>query len=142
MVAGYRAPYEPPRDPLPEPHIDTNRPGELVGIDCYFVGRLHGANGPVWQITAIDDRGVPTDRGDDETRALLQLAHAVRSRRGIAGLSQEALADRSGLHRTYVGGIERGERNVSLINLLRLAGALDVSVAELVEGIELGIHHG
>jgi transposase InsO family protein len=54
LVAGYRAPYEPPRDPAPEPHIDTDRPGELVGIDCFFVGRLHGAKGPVWQITAID----------------------------------------------------------------------------------------
>jgi len=54
LVAGYRAPFEPPRDPAPEPHIDTTRPGELVGLDCFFVGRLHGARGPVWQITAID----------------------------------------------------------------------------------------
>ena len=54
LVAGYRAPYEPPREPEPEPHIKTSRPGELVGIDCFFVGRLHGAKGPVWQITAID----------------------------------------------------------------------------------------
>jgi transposase InsO family protein len=54
LVAGYAAPYEPPRDPAPELHIDTSRPGELVGIDCFFVGRLHGAGGPVWQITAID----------------------------------------------------------------------------------------
>ena len=54
LVAGYRAPYEPPREPEPEPHIESDRPGELVGIDCFFVGRLHGAKGPVWQITAID----------------------------------------------------------------------------------------
>lgn len=54
LVAGYRAPYEPPREPPPEPHIDSERPGELVGIDCFFVGRLHGTKGPVWQITAID----------------------------------------------------------------------------------------
>src|SRR4051794_8186080 len=54
LVAGYRAPYEPPREFEPEPHIDSQRPGELVGIDCFFVGRLHGATGPVWQITAID----------------------------------------------------------------------------------------
>jgi hypothetical protein len=54
LVAGYRAPYQPPRDSEPEPHIDTSRPGELVGIDCFFVGRLHGTRGPVWQITAID----------------------------------------------------------------------------------------
>ena len=54
MVAGYRAPHEPPREPVCELHIDTTRPGELVGLDCFFVGRLHGAQGPVWQITAID----------------------------------------------------------------------------------------
>jgi transposase InsO family protein len=54
LIAGYRAPHEPPREPEPEPHITTTCPGELVGIDCFFVGRLHGAKGPVWQITAID----------------------------------------------------------------------------------------
>ena len=54
LVAGYRAPFEPPREPAPEPHIESDRPGELVGIDCFFVGRLHGTKGPVWQITAID----------------------------------------------------------------------------------------
>jgi transposase len=50
LVAGYRAPYEPPREPEPEPHIDVDRPGQLVGFDCFFVGRLHGSSGPVWQL--------------------------------------------------------------------------------------------
>jgi len=54
LVSGYRAPYEPPREPVAEPHIETTRPGELVGIDCFYVGRLHGTAGTVWQITAID----------------------------------------------------------------------------------------
>jgi transposase InsO family protein len=54
LIAGYRAPYEPPRDPEPEPHITTTQPGELVGIDCFFVGRLSDTKGAVWQITAID----------------------------------------------------------------------------------------
>jgi transposase InsO family protein len=54
LVAGHRAPYEPPRDPAPEPHIEVSRPGELVGIDCFFVGRLRGTREPVWQVTAID----------------------------------------------------------------------------------------
>jgi transposase len=54
LVAGYRAPYEPPREPAPERHVEAKRPGELVGIDCFFVGRLHGTNGTVWQLTAID----------------------------------------------------------------------------------------
>jgi transposase InsO family protein len=54
LVAGYRAPYEPPKPPDPEPHIDVERPGELVGIDCFKVGRLRGTHGEVWQLTAID----------------------------------------------------------------------------------------
>jgi transposase len=54
LVAGYAAPYEPPRDPGPERHIDVERPGELVGIDCFYVGRLRGTNGAIWQLTAID----------------------------------------------------------------------------------------
>ena len=54
LIAGYAAPYEPPRDPGPEQHIDVDRPGELVGIDCFFVGRLQGVKGSVWQLTAID----------------------------------------------------------------------------------------
>jgi transposase InsO family protein len=54
LVAGHRAPSEPPREPAPEPHVETTNPGELVGIDCFFVGRLRGSKGPVWQITAID----------------------------------------------------------------------------------------
>lgn len=54
LVAGYRAPYQPPREPEPERHIEASRPGELVGVDCFFVGRLHGTRGTVWQLTAID----------------------------------------------------------------------------------------
>ena len=47
-------------------------------------------------------------------------------------ISQEELGYESGLHRTYIGGIERGERNPSLTNIGRLAEALDVPVAELL----------
>jgi transposase InsO family protein len=54
LVAGYRAPYAPPRTPAPERHLEAARPGELVGFDCFYVGRLHGARGAVWQLTAID----------------------------------------------------------------------------------------
>ena len=54
LIAGYRAPYEPPREPVPERHIDVDRPGELVGIDCFYVGRLRGTSGAIWQLTAID----------------------------------------------------------------------------------------
>jgi transposase len=54
LIAGYAAPYEAPRDSGPEQHIDISHPGELVGIDCFFVGRLQGIKGSVWQLTAID----------------------------------------------------------------------------------------
>jgi transposase InsO family protein len=54
LVAGYAAPYEPPRQPEPARHVEGERPGELVGIDCFFVGRLQGTKGSVWQLTAID----------------------------------------------------------------------------------------
>jgi transposase InsO family protein len=54
LVAGYAAPYQPPRQPEPERHVEADRPGELVGIDCFFVGRLSGTKGSVWQLSAID----------------------------------------------------------------------------------------
>jgi transposase InsO family protein len=54
LVAGHRAQVPLPREVAPEPHIETTRPGELVGVDCFYVGRLRGSKGPVWQITAID----------------------------------------------------------------------------------------
>lgn len=55
----------------------------------------------------------------------------VRELRKERGLSQEKLAELAGLHYTYVGGIERGERNPALVNISRIAAALDVTLAEL-----------
>lgn len=56
----------------------------------------------------------------------------LRAYRQEAGLSQEKLAAKAGLDRTYVGGAERGERNVALINIVRLAEALGIAPADLV----------
>ena len=56
---------------------------------------------------------------------------AVRARRQELGLSQEDLADASSLDRTYIGGVERGERNVSLINIYRIASALNIHPGDL-----------
>ena len=59
----------------------------------------------------------------------------VRDLRKKRGWSQETLAAECGLDRTYVGGIERGERNVALRNIERLAKTLGVSISELVKGL-------
>src|SRR5215218_6633552 len=56
LIAGYAAPYEPPREVAPERHIDVERPGELVGIDCFYVGRLKGTTRSIWQLSQIDVR--------------------------------------------------------------------------------------
>ncbi len=55
----------------------------------------------------------------------------VRTLRSKRGVSQEQLALACGLDRTYIGGVERGERNISLINIYKIAVALDVPVKEL-----------
>lgn len=60
-----------------------------------------------------------------------QLGKRLRKLRGKKHWSQEELADRCGLHRTYIGAIERGERNVSLINIEKLAIALGISISAL-----------
>jgi transcriptional regulator with XRE-family HTH domain len=64
------------------------------------------------------------------------LGEAIRELRRVADVSQEGLADLAGMHRTYVGGIERGERNVSFANLLKLADALGVRPSELLARYE------
>ena len=60
----------------------------------------------------------------------------VRKRRLEMGMSQEELAHKAGLHRTYVGGIERGERNPSLSSLAKIADALDVDPQYLLSSNE------
>ncbi|HAO7822484.1 TPA: helix-turn-helix transcriptional regulator [Salmonella enterica subsp. enterica serovar Rissen] len=60
------------------------------------------------------------------------LAENVREYRNINNLSQEKLAEISGLHRTYIGSVERKERNVTLSTLILLSKALNVSVPDLL----------
>jgi len=66
-------------------------------------------------------------------RSLRRFGRALAELRRDAGLSQEELAHRSGLHRTYVGGVERGERNPTLTTLLALARGLGLNPSVLLE---------
>jgi transcriptional regulator with XRE-family HTH domain len=66
----------------------------------------------------------------------VQLGKALRKERLRLGLSQEGLAEKADLHWTYIGGIERGERNVSLLNIVKLARALGMTPSNLLAGIQ------
>ncbi len=75
--------------------------------------------------------------GSSERAVLVAFGAAVREQRRQLGLSQEAFAEKARLHRTYIGGIERGERNVALLNIRRIADALEVSMADLMNSAEV-----
>lgn len=66
-------------------------------------------------------------------KILRQFGDRVKKLRKAKGWSQEELAKRAGLHRTYIGSIERSERNVSLINIERIAKALEVKIERLIK---------
>lgn len=109
LVAGYAAPYEPPRDPGPEQHIDVDRPGELVGIDCFYVGRLRGTEGAIWQLTAIDiassfawaelvicKRATPGNAGNPSAKQTSRFADRIAKELAAAGWRLERLLSDNG----------------------------------------------
>lgn len=61
---------------------------------------------------------------------LIKFGQKVRAERAELGLSQEALASRAGVHRTYIGMIERGEKNITLENIERVAKALNLKLSD------------
>jgi transcriptional regulator with XRE-family HTH domain len=69
------------------------------------------------------------------SEATRELGRRIRAQREAIGKSQERLADACGLHWTFVGQVERGRRNLSFHNLLRLAAGLEIDPAELVRGL-------
>jgi transcriptional regulator with XRE-family HTH domain len=79
-------------------------------------------------------RPSPTHSGSKE---LAYLGKAIRGLRLETGLSQEALADDVGIDRSYMGGIERGEHNVALVNLVKIAQALKITTSELLAKAKL-----
>lgn len=73
----------------------------------------------------------------DSGGQLKRLGEAVRARRKAAGLSQEVLADAAGIDRSHMGKIERGERNVTLLNLIKIAVALNDLPSDLLREADL-----
>ncbi len=72
-----------------------------------------------------------------EDNLLIDFGETVRNLRKGKGFSQEELAFQAGVHRTYIGMIERGEKNVTLNNIKKLADALGVSMSEVFSQLEL-----
>lgn len=68
----------------------------------------------------------------DDKQFLQRLGDRIRERRAAANLTQAALAEKCGLHRTFIGSVERGERNVALLSLRKIAKALRTTPAELL----------
>jgi transcriptional regulator with XRE-family HTH domain len=66
----------------------------------------------------------------DHIKAQKRLGSVIRAKRKILGYSQEAFASECGVHRTYMGAVERGERNLSLMNIIRIANSLSVKPSE------------
>jgi transcriptional regulator with XRE-family HTH domain len=65
----------------------------------------------------------------------IRFGGAVRRKRHKLGVSQEEFADMCGLDRTYISGIERGERNLSLVNIEKIARTFRISLSELFRGV-------
>jgi transcriptional regulator with XRE-family HTH domain len=70
------------------------------------------------------------------SRAHVAFGAAVRSRRQELGYSQESLAEEAGLHRNYVGAVERGEQNIALTNILRISRVLKLPAASFIAEAE------
>lgn len=77
--------------------------------------------------------GMSHARRSNIESARLRFARQLKSARLDRGISQEKLAELAGLHRTYIGSVERGERNVAVDNMEALANALNVDIIDLLQ---------
>ena len=73
-----------------------------------------------------------------DRKKLQSLGKRIKKMRGERSLSQEELAELAGVHRTYVGMIERGEKNVTVLSAQKVSAALGISISELFKGYEDG----
>lgn len=69
-------------------------------------------------------------------KLLNQFGKVIQELRINIGYSQEKLGEKANLHRTYIGMIERGEKNISLLNIKKIASALNISLVELFKKLE------
>jgi transposase InsO family protein len=103
LLARHADPYEErPRQAPPERHIDASRPGERVGVDCFYVDRLQGTRGTVWQYTAIDVASGyawaelhPSER-NPRSQHCQRLVHRVASELRVAGWRLERVISDNG----------------------------------------------
>jgi transcriptional regulator with XRE-family HTH domain len=72
----------------------------------------------------------------DDKDFFREIGHRLRQRREVLGWTQAELARRCELHKAYIGFVERGERNVSLVNLRRIAKVLRVRMSDLFKGLD------
>jgi transposase InsO family protein len=103
LIAGYADAYErKPPSPPPDRHIEASEPGELVGLDCFYVGRLAGTKGTVWQYTAIDIASgfawaqLHTSERNPIARHTRSLVHHVASELAAAGWKLQAVISDNG----------------------------------------------
>ena len=75
-------------------------------------------------------------------RLLKELGLRIRDLRRAQGLSQEDLADKCGVHRTFMGTVERGESNLSFSNIFKVASTLGISLSALFEGVDQSVVSG
>ncbi|MNZ99330.1 anaerobic benzoate catabolism transcriptional regulator [compost metagenome] len=101
-----------------------------------------------WKRAWLNWKGVVPEKDDfiamarvsalqDNDGSLLRLGEAIRARRRAMDLSQEALADAAGIDRSHMGKIERGERNVTFLNIARIATAMGCKPSNLLADAEL-----
>jgi len=68
----------------------------------------------------------------DKSNILEKFGEKIKEYRKLKGLSQEQLAEKANLHRTYIGMIERAEKNITLLNIEKIANALDLKITDLI----------
>ena len=74
---------------------------------------------------------------DSKQKILIKFGERVREIRKEKGLSQEELAHKADLHRTYIGMIERAEKNITLVNIKKITNALEISIKDIFNGITI-----